>query len=75
MVTIGEQRMWHDISSMARSLARMAEAIEKVMTEPQPEADLPLTKAAWKSEVLTNMTELGFAEWLVDRADLGTKDG
>jgi len=37
MVTIGETRMWHDISSMAQSLARIAKAIEKVVAEEYEE--------------------------------------
>jgi hypothetical protein len=64
MVTIGEQRMWHDISSIARSLHRIAEAIEEELTDPEPEKeDLPLTKVAWKSEVAKGNTELGYTEW------------
>ena len=70
MVTIGETRMWHDITSIARSLHRIAEAVEKAMTEPTAEPDdLPLTKAAWKAEVLAGKTEQGFDDWLVGKRD------
>ena len=68
MVTIGETRMWHDITSIARSLHRIAEAVEKAMTEeeqdPVEQVKATLTKVAWKSEVAKGNTELGYAEWL-----------
>ncbi len=69
MVTIGETRMWHDITSIARSLHRIAEAVEKAMTEPEePEKDdLPLTRIAWKSEVAHDKTDQGFDDWLSGR--------
>jgi hypothetical protein len=71
MVTIGEQRMWHDISAGARALVKIADAIQKIADEiataPDTQGDLPLTHAAWKSEVMANKTELGFNDWLSGR--------
>jgi hypothetical protein len=70
MATIGETRMWHDISAGARALVRIAEAIEKIVkeeySEPEKE-DLPLTKVAWRSEVSNGKTEQGFDDWLEGR--------
>ena len=72
MVTVGEQRMWHDISTAARALTKIAESIEKIIDEeypdPEPEKeDLPLTKIAWRSEVANGNTEQGFDDWLEGR--------
>jgi hypothetical protein len=74
MVTIGEQRMWHDISAGARALVKIADAIQKIVdaeySDPEPEKDdLPLTKSAWRSEVASGKTELGFDDWLIGRRD------
>jgi hypothetical protein len=73
MVTIGEQQTWAAIASMARSLAKIAVAIEKIVDEefseePEPaKEELPLTKIAWRSEVSKGNTELGFSDWLEGR--------
>jgi hypothetical protein len=71
--------MWHDISAGAQALVRIAKAIEKIVDEefkdePKPE-EYPLTKIAWQHEVAAGNTEMGFAQWLADRRDLGTMDG
>lgn len=67
--------MWHDISTAARALTKIADAIQKIVdeefTEPESkEEELPLTKAAWKSEVLGGNTEQGFDDWLAGRRDV-----
>ena len=63
--------MWHDISTAARALTKIAESIEKIIDEeypdPDPEEDLPLTKIAWRSEVANGKTEQGFDDWLEGR--------
>jgi hypothetical protein len=73
MVTIGEQQTWAAIASMARSLAKIAASIERIVeeeftdSEPAKETDLPLTKIAWRSEVANGKTEQGFDDWLEGR--------
>lgn len=59
---------------MARSLQQIAkimeEAAEAFKEKAPSEEELPLTKAAWKSEVLGGVTEQGFDDWLAGRRDV-----
>lgn len=71
MASIGEQQTWAAIASMARSLQSIAKTLEKAAEgfadKTKPEQDLPLTKAAWKSEVANDRTDLGFDDWLTGK--------
>ncbi len=74
MASIGEQQTWAAIASMARSLQKIAQVLESAaegfVEKIKPEPDLPLTKAAWKTEVANGKTELGFDDWLTGRRDV-----
>lgn len=73
MASVGEQQTWAAIASMARSLAKIATILEstaeefKDISKAEEQDDLPLTKAAWRSEVANGKTELGFEDWLVGK--------
>lgn len=62
--------MWASLGSLARSMATIAKVMEqeaKERTQEPEDDDLPLTKAAWRSEVRRGNTEKGFDDWLIGR--------